>query len=69
MQPAIKRSMRQALPLIILAAGCLSHLPPTGHKHMEIHWAYDYAAAQSEAQRLQRPILVVMAAGQIDGQC
>ncbi len=60
--------MRNVL-VVLFVTGCLSHLPPIAHTHMQIHWAKDYAAAAEQARSQQRPILAVMAAGQIDGLC
>jgi hypothetical protein len=53
----------------LLLAGCLSHLPPTTHAHMRIHWSSDYAAAAREAARTDRPVLACLVAGEIDGLC
>ena len=48
--------------------GCLTHIPPNNQlKHMAIHWAPDYEAAQERALSTGKPILLVMAAGEITG--
>jgi hypothetical protein len=53
----------------LLAAGCLTHMPPAAHTHMQIHWAADWDSAAAEAARSGRPILACLVAGQIDGAC
>ncbi len=58
-----------SLFLLLSLAGCLSHLPVRTTTHLGIHWSPDYASAQREATRLQRPMLVCLIAGQIDGAC
>ena len=53
----------------LLLAGCLTHLPPAGKTHLQIHWQPDYAAAQREAQGTGKPMLVCLIAGEIAGLC
>ncbi len=52
-----------------LSSGCATHMLPRAHEHMKIRWAANYVAAQQEAQRDHKPILVVLVAGEIDGPC
>jgi hypothetical protein len=54
---------------LFVDAGCLTHLPPSGHLHMAIPWRATYAEARDEAARTQRPLLVLLVAGEIDGLC
>ncbi len=62
--------MRSSLALVALTAtACLSHLPPAGHKHLAVNWQPSYAAAQAEAQRTGKPMLVCLVAGELDGLC
>ena len=54
----------------LLLAGCLTHLPPPrGHCQLLIHWSPDYAAAAERAQAEHKAILMVLAAGELDGPC
>jgi hypothetical protein len=62
--------MRIALVTAALTlAGCITHLPVRTREHLTIRWAHDWDEAQREAQRLDRPILMCLVAGQIDGPC
>lgn len=66
--------MHKILPLLTvlvlaLASGCATHMMPRAHEHMKIGWRATYDEAQAEASRAQKPILVVMAAGDVDGPC
>jgi hypothetical protein len=55
--------------LALLLAGCLTHLAPRSRAHQAIDWQTEYEAARVRAMQLQRPILVVLAAGERDGLC
>lgn len=59
------------LSLVSLAfgSGCATHMLPRAHEHMKVRWAQSFDAAQAEAQRENKPLLVVMAAGDVDGPC
>lgn len=57
------------IALIGLASGCATHMLPRAHEHMKIRWTANYEAAAAEAQRDHKPILVVLAAGEVDGPC
>jgi hypothetical protein len=63
-----------ALPLfvVLLAAGACTHTPPPARGdrgYLRIGWMPSWNAARAEAARLDRPLLVVLAAGQLDGLC
>jgi len=62
-------SIKPAALAALLLTGCLSHLPPAGHAHMQIHWASGYQAAARQAQAEHKPMLVCLVAGEIDGLC
>jgi hypothetical protein len=49
------------LPLALLVAGCKTHL--------EIRWAASFDEAQRAAVASHKPILAVLAAGEIAGLC
>jgi hypothetical protein len=53
-------------PLLFLS-GCFAHIPMHTTEHMNVHWRASYQAAQEEALRTGRPIVVVMTAGEKDG--
>ena len=56
-----------AVPLL---AGCLTHLPPPrSHCQMRVRWAKDFDAAQARALAENKPIVAVLAAGELDGPC
>jgi len=55
-----------------LLAGCLVNLPTANipmhtREHLAIAWQPSYAAAQAEAARVGKPMLVVLGAGEKDG--
>ena len=58
-----------AVVAVMSLTGCLSHLPPAGHKHMEVRWEANYEAAAARAQREGKPIVACLIAGEIDGLC
>lgn len=53
--------------LVLSAAGCLPHIPMHTTEHLTVGWRADYDHALAEATRTGRPILVVMASGEVDG--
>ncbi len=54
----------------LLIAGCLTHLPPPPkHRQMLVHWQDDYFAGELEARAAHKPMLLVLAAGELDGAC
>jgi hypothetical protein len=62
-----RRPLLACLASLVLT-GCLTHIPPNNNlKHMAIDWAPDFASAQERALATGKPILMVMAAGQITG--
>jgi hypothetical protein len=63
--------IRRALALgLLLATGCITHLPPpVQHKQMHIGWTRDFDEAQQRAAREGKPVLAVLAAGELDGLC
>lgn len=53
-----------------LASGCTAAMPPDDNpEHMRIHWRADFATAKADAEREQKPILLITAAGDITGFC
>ncbi len=50
-------------------AGCITHLPPRGLTHLQIHWQPSYDAALAEAGRAHKPLLVLLIAGELAGPC
>ena len=54
---------------VIALTGCLSHLPPAGHKHMEVRWEASFEAASARAAREGKPIVACLIAGEVDGLC
>jgi hypothetical protein len=64
------RAMKRVSLLPALAlAGCLTHLPPVSQKHLDIHWAASFDAAQVRAVAERKPLLVCLVAGEIAGPC
>jgi hypothetical protein len=59
------RALLIALPL--LGTACLAHVPLHTTEHLNISWRSSYQQAADEAARLDRPVLVVMIAGEKDG--
>ena len=57
------------VPIFILLAGCITHLPLRTQDHLRMRWAPSFEAAVAEAQRTGKPILACLIAGQIDGLC
>ncbi len=59
-----------AAALPVLLAGCLTHMrAPRDARHTEIDWRDNYWAARSDAMASDRPILLVMIAGEREGLC
>jgi len=74
--PASVKVRVQALVLVLLrvlalalVSGCLTHVPPTSKKHLEIHWHPTFEGTATAARASGRPMLLVMAAGERDGLC
>ena len=62
------RVLAAALPLLL--TGCLTHMrAPDEARHMEVDWRPDLRSAQSEARQTQKPVLLCMVAGEVDGLC
>lgn len=57
------------LAAALALSGCATHMPPRALHHLKIHWSADIAAAQRDAAAQQKPLLVVLVAGPIDGPC
>lgn len=51
------------------ASGCTAAIPMVGESHLRIDWRADFASAADEARRTDRPILLVVAAGDKGGRC
>jgi hypothetical protein len=58
-----------ALSLVVAAAGCITHLPPRTTTHLQVHWQPDYESARRAAERMGKPLLVLLVAGEIAGLC
>lgn len=58
-----------ALTISITLAGCITHLAVRTRDHLRIAWARDWDDATARAQRENKPILMILVAGQIDGLC
>ncbi len=52
-----------------LAAGCVTHLPPSNIEYLQIHWAPSFEKAQAVARAERKPLLVCLVAGQLAGEC
>ncbi len=62
--------MRIAVAAAVLAiTGCITHLPVRTTTHLQIHWQSSFEAAEREAARVDKPLLAVLAAGEINGLC
>ena len=59
--------LKTTLCLALLASGCFAHIPMHTTEHLNVQWRSSYEQAQAEAQRLGRPMVVVMIAGEKDG--
>jgi hypothetical protein len=54
----------------VLASGCTAAMPPDDNpEHLRIHWRKDFETAKADAEREQKPILMITAAGDITGFC
>ena len=54
----------------LLLAGCLTHLPPPpSHCQLRVNWSHDFAQARARATAEDKPIYLVLAAGELDGPC
>lgn len=59
-----------AAPALLALAGCLSHMAPDRDPvHLGIEWVDDFHTARGIAAESARPILLVMAAGDIRERC
>jgi hypothetical protein len=56
-----------ALFALVALSGCFAYLPMEYKEHLNVQWRSSYQQAQADAQRLNRPILVVMIAGDKEG--
>lgn len=71
----MRRRARRLIPpplglILLLAPGCLAHLPPDDDPvHMQIAWRSSFETAAAEAERTDKPILLVGAGGDITGPC
>src|SRR5262249_27836181 len=50
-----------------LLCGCFAHIPMHTTEHMNVRWRASYQEAQEEALRTGKPIVVVMTAGEKNG--
>ena len=51
----------------VLLTGCFAHIPMHTTEHMNVRWRASYQQAQEEALRTGQPIVVVMTAGEKNG--
>jgi hypothetical protein len=58
-----------AAVLAITLTGCITHLPVRTTTHLQIRWWPSFDEAAREAARTQKPLLAVLAAGEIAGLC
>lgn len=61
--------MRLLLLLCLALCGCLTHIQPAHHEHLQLGWTTDYAQGLARAQLEHKPVLLVLAAGALDGPC
>ncbi len=62
--------LRRAWLLLLVLAGCLTHLPPPRqHLQMLVDWADDFPSAAKESRATGKPLLLVLVAGELDGPC
>ena len=57
------------LGLIFGTSGCLTHMFPEQTVYRELHWAETLESAEQQARSEGKPLLVVMAAGELYGAC
>jgi hypothetical protein len=63
------RALLVASVIGLTFAGCITHLPVRSTTHMQIAWRAGWDDAAREAARTGKPILAVLAAGEIAGLC
>ncbi len=62
--------LRDLAPLALVAAtACITHLPPRSTTHLAIHWQPSFDAAARLSAATGKPLLAVLAAGEIAGLC
>jgi hypothetical protein len=62
--------LRDLAPLTLLAlTACITHLPPRSTTHLQIAWQPSFDAAARVSSATGKPLLAVLAAGQIAGLC
>lgn len=57
---------------LALGVGCATHVPPNQlaeKRYLEIQWRPDFAAGRADAAALDKPLLVMLVSGQLDGLC
>ena len=63
-------ALAAAATLPLLLTGCLTHMrAPEEARHMEVAWRPSLTAAQREAAAADKPVLLCMIAGEVDGLC
>jgi hypothetical protein len=67
--PCTNRPTMRTLALLLTLSGCITHLAVRTREHLRIAWARDWNDAAARAAREQKPILMILVAGQIDGLC
>jgi hypothetical protein len=60
---------RVLLAISLTLFGCITHLAVRTRDHLRIAWARDWEDAAARARRENKPILMVLVAGEINGLC
>ncbi len=62
--------LRDLAPIALVAAtACITHLPPRSTTHLAIQWQPSFDAAARVSAATGKPLLAVLAAGEIAGLC
>lgn len=60
------------LLLAVPASACATHVPPNQlaqKRYLELAWQPDLEAGRAEARAQDKPLLVMLVSGQLDGLC
>src|SRR5438128_552815 len=60
-------AMARSLVLWLALSGCITHLGVRTREHLRIAWARDWDDAAARARRENKPILMILVAGQLAG--
>lgn len=64
--------MRILFATLLFVSGCLTHVPPNAlaeKRYLEVAWAPGFDTARERAMADDKPMLVMLVAGQLDGVC